>query len=231
MGLATTSSFQPLPCQALSCHRGIEAAPINPSDIGPLFAPSHGGIGRFDGVLTSIDAAERPVTALPVPDRTFAKMKGVVGKGQRVGNEGAGRVVGAGKGARAQALKGKLVAAMGMGGSYAQHAVVRVAQCIEHLEGATAGAAAYNRVPPPRSAAAPRNSHAPQRRLQVGAAIPAALPAPPPRKHKIGRLSLLCWRSRQDAADCSVTGPSVLGQQQRPESFVWNEARRGVEPS
>jgi NADPH:quinone reductase-like Zn-dependent oxidoreductase len=75
-------------------------------------------------------------------------MKGVIGKGQRVGNEGAGRVIGAGKGARAQALKGKLVAAMGMGGSYAQHAVVHVAQCIEHLEGTTAEAAASSFVNP-----------------------------------------------------------------------------------
>ena len=30
----------------------LEASPINPSDIGPLFAPSYGGIGRFAGVTT-----------------------------------------------------------------------------------------------------------------------------------------------------------------------------------
>ena len=30
----------------------VLAAPINPSDIGPLFAPSYGGIGRFDGIET-----------------------------------------------------------------------------------------------------------------------------------------------------------------------------------
>jgi NADPH:quinone reductase-like Zn-dependent oxidoreductase len=107
----------------------IEAAPINPSDIGPLFAPSHAAIGRFDGAVSSSDVAGRVVTALPLPDRTFHVMKGssTVGRATRVGNEGAGRVIGAGKGAYAQSLKGKLVAAMGFGGSYGQHAVVNVA--------------------------------------------------------------------------------------------------------
>ena len=65
-----------------------------------------------------------------------------MGRPARAGNEGAGRVVGAGKGAAAQALKGKLVAAMGMGGSYAQHAVCKVEQCLEHHKGTTAEEAA-----------------------------------------------------------------------------------------
>ena len=72
----------------------IEAAPINPSDIGPLFAPSYGGIGRFDGVETGTDDAGRATTALPVPDKTFAAVKDtpMMGRATRVGNEGAGRV-------------------------------------------------------------------------------------------------------------------------------------------
>ena len=37
----------------------VLAAPINPSDIGPLFAPSYGGIGRFDGIETSKDSNGR----------------------------------------------------------------------------------------------------------------------------------------------------------------------------
>ena len=128
----------------------IEAAPINPSDIGPLFAPSYGGIGRFDGVETGTDDAGRATTALPVPDKTFAAVKDtpMMGRATRVGNEGAGRVVGAGSSPAAQALKGKLVACMGMGGSYSQHAVVNVAQCMEHLEGTTAEQAASSFVNP-----------------------------------------------------------------------------------
>jgi NADPH:quinone reductase-like Zn-dependent oxidoreductase len=99
--------------------------------------PSHGGIGRFNGNVTSVDSAGRAVTALPIPDRTFSGMKGtkVVGKPTRVGNEGAGRVIAAGKGSAAQKLKGKIVAAVGFGGSYSQHAVLKVSQCLEHEEG------------------------------------------------------------------------------------------------
>ena len=128
----------------------VEAAPINPSDIGPLFMPSHGGIGRFDGAVRSRDEKGRAVTSLPIPERGFAGLKGgkMIGRGTRVGNEGAGTVIAAGKGARAQALKGKMVAAMGMGGSYGQHAVVHVDQTIEHLPGTTAAEAASSFVNP-----------------------------------------------------------------------------------
>jgi hypothetical protein len=48
--------------------------------------------------------------------------------------------------------------------SYAQHAVVHVAQCIEHLEGTTAEAAAYDRVSPP----APQQPRAIPTRLSAG---------------------------------------------------------------
>jgi len=127
----------------------IEAAPINPSDIGPLFAPSYGGIGRFDGTTSSLDAAGHTITALPIHDKTFrATPASMIGKAMRVGNEGAGHVVAAGKGERAQSLKGKLVACMGMGGSYGQHAVVSARQCIEHAEGTTAEEAASSWVNP-----------------------------------------------------------------------------------
>ena len=37
----------------------LEASPINPSDIGPLFAPSYGGIGRFAGVTTWLQTLSR----------------------------------------------------------------------------------------------------------------------------------------------------------------------------
>ena len=57
-------------------------------------------------------------------------------------------MVAAGKGAAAQALKGKVVAAVGMGGSYSQHAVATVDQCLEHLEDTTAEEAASSFVNP-----------------------------------------------------------------------------------
>lgn len=126
----------------------IEAAPINPSDIGPLFMPSHGGIGRFDGAVVSTDAKGRVSTALPVPEKSFKAMKKAHGRPGRVGNEGAGHVVAAGKGAKAQSLKGKLVAVMGAGGTYAQYAKVNVVNCLEHLDGTTAEDAASSFVNP-----------------------------------------------------------------------------------
>ena len=54
----------------------------------------------------------------------------------------------AGKGAKAQALKGKLVACMGMGGSYSQHAVVNVEQCMAHHDTTTPEEAASSFVNP-----------------------------------------------------------------------------------
>ena len=41
----------------------IEAAPINPSDIGPIFTPSYGGIGRFDGLQLSTARYHTPFSA------------------------------------------------------------------------------------------------------------------------------------------------------------------------
>jgi len=126
----------------------IEAAPINPSDIGPLFIPSQGGIGRFGGALASADSNGRTTTALPVADKSFKAMKKAHGRPGRVGNEGAGRVVAAGKGEKAQSLKGKLVAVMGAGGTYAQYGVVNVDNCLEHFDGTTAEDAASSFVNP-----------------------------------------------------------------------------------
>ena len=112
--------------------------------------PSHAGIGRFEGTLQGVDDNGRATTAIPLPDRTWGAMQGskIVGVPSRVGNEGAGRVIGAGKGAAAQALKGKLVAVMGSGGSYSQHAVVTVDQCLVHNDGTTSEEAASSFVNP-----------------------------------------------------------------------------------
>ena len=114
-------------------------APINPSDIGPLFAPTYGAIGRFDGTITGQDKYGRSVTSIPIPEKTMKVLKSskIIGRNVRVGNEGAGRVIAAGGGVIAQSLRGKLVACMGMGGSYAQHAVVNVANCMPHHDSTT----------------------------------------------------------------------------------------------
>ena len=97
----------------------ILASPINPSDIGPLFSPSHGGIGKFDNARTTVDGNGRPVTLLPIPG-VGKYPPSLLGRAVSVGNEGAGHVVAAGTHARH--LVGKLVSYVG-GGSYSQQVV------------------------------------------------------------------------------------------------------------
>jgi NADPH:quinone reductase-like Zn-dependent oxidoreductase len=91
----------------------VEAAPINPSDIGSV-----GILARFGG--DSIVAGEAPSTvAVPFP-QALAGMFKADGDTKPVGNEGAGVVVAAGSAPEAQALLGKRVAVTG-GSSYAQY--------------------------------------------------------------------------------------------------------------
>ena len=95
----------------------MEAAPINPSDIGVLF----GQANRKQAMQLSPTCIAVPIS--PLLKATFktdqygnARQGAVVG-----GNEGAGTVVAAGKHPKAQALLGKVVAVFGQGGCYAQY--------------------------------------------------------------------------------------------------------------
>ncbi len=116
----------------------VEAAPLNPSDMGLLFG------GADMGAAVASGSAERPVVPAPVPDAAMRGLAGRVGTPLPVGNEGAGTVVAAGESAVAQALLGKVVAAAG-GGMYSQYRPVNVALCLELPAGATAieGAASF----------------------------------------------------------------------------------------
>ena len=110
----------------------IEAAPINPSDLGVLLA-------RAD--LATAERRGNVVTA----KTSVAGLGARLGKSIPVGNEGAGVVVAAG--ASAQALLGKTVGIFG-GGTYAQHRLVPAAQCLVLPEGTTAAQGASNFVNP-----------------------------------------------------------------------------------
>jgi len=100
----------------------VEAAPLNPSDMGLLF----GGADMAAAVASG--SAERPVVTAPIPDAAMRGLAGRVGTPMPVGNEGAGTVVAAGESAAARALLGKVVAAAG-GGMYSQYRSVNVALC------------------------------------------------------------------------------------------------------
>lgn len=108
----------------------IEAAPLNPSDLGLLF-----GTADLD-TLQVIGAGERPVTTAQVPLTAMKSMAPRVDVSMAVGNEGAGVVVRAGASPAAQALMGKTVAVLG-GAMYTQYRCVPVQQCLLLPAGAT----------------------------------------------------------------------------------------------
>ncbi|MDQ3385317.1 MAG: zinc-binding dehydrogenase [Actinomycetota bacterium] len=106
----------------------IEAAPVNPSDLGMLFAT---------GDVSAASAAHvegRPAVTLPVSDGAVAGQAGRVGKPMPVGNEGGGTVVAAGSSAEAQALLGKVVGLLS-GNAYAQYRTVQVSRCLVMPDG------------------------------------------------------------------------------------------------
>jgi NADPH:quinone reductase len=108
----------------------IEAAPINPSDLGLLLALADMTQAKAGGTK------EQPVVTARVPDAALKTMTARFGISMPIGNEGAGVVVEAGSSAAAQALKGKTVAALG-GAMYTQYRCVSHEQCLALPAGAT----------------------------------------------------------------------------------------------
>ena len=101
----------------------VEAAPVNPSDLGMLFAGADLGAARMTGT------ADRPVLTAPIPAAAMRAQAGRVGTPLPAGNEGAGTVVAAGSSAAAQALLGRTVAVAG-GSMYAEFRQVPAAACL-----------------------------------------------------------------------------------------------------
>jgi NADPH2:quinone reductase len=109
----------------------VEAAPINPSDLGLLFGSADMSTAKTSGTPTS------PVVTAIVPEKLRRGMAGRVDQSMPVGNEGAGVVVRAGSSEAAQALLGKTVAVLG-GAMYSQYRCIKVSQCLPLPEGTTA---------------------------------------------------------------------------------------------
>ncbi len=108
----------------------VEAAPINPSDLGLLFA------GADMSQATVSGSGESPVVTAPLPPAAMPALAGRLDQPLPVGNEGAGVVVAAGASAAAQALLGKTVAVLG-GAMYAEYRCIDADQCLVLPEGAT----------------------------------------------------------------------------------------------
>jgi NADPH:quinone reductase-like Zn-dependent oxidoreductase len=119
----------------------IEAAPLNPSDLGVLFSAADMSTATQSGTQ------ESPVITADVPAQFMPSLKKRVGKATPVGNEGAGTVVAAGASPAAQALMGKTVAVIG-GGTYRQYHCANVQSCLPLKEGTTAKQGASSFVNP-----------------------------------------------------------------------------------
>jgi NADPH:quinone reductase-like Zn-dependent oxidoreductase len=116
----------------------IEAAPINPSDLGLLLGPADVATIKRGG-----DAAH-PVVTAAIPERFMRAVAGRLDQSMPVGNEGAGVVIEAGSAPEAQALKGKVVGVLG-GATYGQYRTLKASDCLPMPDGVTPaqGAAAF----------------------------------------------------------------------------------------
>jgi len=98
----------------------VEAAPINPSDLGLLFGPAD--------IANATFTPGKIVAQMPAP--AVRAMQARHGMAMPVGNEGAGTVVAAGEAPEAQALLGKRVTCF-PGGMYATYALADARMCLE----------------------------------------------------------------------------------------------------
>lgn len=109
----------------------VEAAPINPSDLGVVFGPAD-----VNAASTTGSGADTVLSA-PVNPQFMPRFKARVGQALPIGNEGAGVVIAAGKSPEAQALIGKTVGVLG-GGMYSQYRTVPAMMCLPLQDGTTA---------------------------------------------------------------------------------------------
>ncbi len=135
--LSLTSMPTPVPAANEVVIR-IEASPINPSDLGLLFA------GADMAKASRRGTKDHPLVVARIPDAVLKSMSARFDQSMPVGNEGAGIVVETGSSAAAQALLGKNVAALG-GAMYSQYRCVPLEQCLLLPPGATPvdGASAF----------------------------------------------------------------------------------------
>jgi NADPH:quinone reductase-like Zn-dependent oxidoreductase len=108
----------------------VEAAPINPSDLGLLIGPADMSTAKVSGTR------EAPVITAKMPDAVMGAMTARLDESMPVGNEGAGVVIKTGSSDAAKALLGKTVAMIG-GAMYAQYRCLRVNECMPLPDGTT----------------------------------------------------------------------------------------------
>jgi NADPH:quinone reductase-like Zn-dependent oxidoreductase len=108
----------------------VEAAPINPSDLGLLVGAADISTAKASG------GKDAPVITAKVPEGAMRAMAGRLDESMPVGNEGAGVVIKTGSSDAAKALMGKTVAMIG-GAMYAQYRTLKVRECLPLPAGTT----------------------------------------------------------------------------------------------
>ena len=117
----------------------MEASPINPSDMWPLFGPADLSKAELEF------SDERKVLSAPIRESMIGMMKSRFDQALPVGNEGAGTVVEAGEGA--EHLMGKTVG-LSSGNTYAQYCCIPAMACLPLHEGTSAKEGASSFVNP-----------------------------------------------------------------------------------
>ncbi|WFU20936.1 zinc-binding dehydrogenase [Bradyrhizobium sp. CB1717] len=109
----------------------VEAAPVNPSDLGLLVGAADMSTAKASGTK------QAPVITATVPQGAMRAMGARLDQSLPVGNEGAGVVIKTGSSDAAKALMGKTVAMIG-GAMYSQYRTMKVRDCQPLPEGTTA---------------------------------------------------------------------------------------------
>ena len=137
--LSITKAERPIP-SADEVLIKVEAAPINPSDLGLLLS--------FAADLSSISTSgseDETVTSMKIHPALMGSMKPRLNQSMQAGNEGAGIIIDAGE--NAKELIGKTVGLAG-GAMYSQYRCVPAASCLVMDEGTSPAEAASSFVNP-----------------------------------------------------------------------------------
>lgn len=125
LSLEETTLSSPAPDEVIV---EIEAAPINPSDLGVVFGPANLSDMRLTG------SSKQPVLTMDVAPERLKPLSARLDLPLSTGNEGAGTVINAGT--NVKHMVGKKVSMIG-GGMYSQYRKIDVHSCMEIPDGST----------------------------------------------------------------------------------------------
>jgi NADPH2:quinone reductase len=128
LSVATVDTPSPGPREVLV---RVEAAPVNPSDLGLLLAMADISQAAAGG------SEDEPTVTAPIADPVMGFLAARIGTAMAVGNEGAGVVIAAGASPEAEALVGRTVGFIG-GATYGEYCLASPQLCLPLPDGASA---------------------------------------------------------------------------------------------